>query len=64
MLEALVVAIAFLLLFFMVRMLFVAAFKSSAVTTGMLATQVAITAGLFHVVCEYTRVNAWYCRHR
>lgn len=63
--EAVVVAIGLVLLFFLVHALFMRFFAERAMTDhALLAAQVAITGALFHVGCEYTGINEWYCRSR
>ena len=65
-LEALVVAISFLVLFFVVRVAAksVLRLKGGENSNVALAGEVAVAAGLFHIVCEYTGLNKWYCDHR
>lgn len=63
--EALAVAVSFLVVFFAVHLIFMHFAKERAMTDhGLLALQIAVSAALFHVVCEYTGVNAYYCTHR
>lgn len=64
-LEALVVAIGFVVIGAIIHMIAMKFFKGKAMTDHrLLASQAAITAALFHVICEYTKVNEWYCKQR
>ena len=64
--EALVVALTFVVLFFVVHIAAMRLVGDGAMTDhSYLALQVALAAGGFHVGCEYLGVNAWYCdQHR
>lgn len=63
--EAAVVAVAFLVLFFAIHAVAMHFFKERAMKDhGLLAAQVALAAAGFHVIAEYTSLNAWYCRQR
>ena len=64
-LEAIVIGAAFVISFFMIHwvaMKFVG--EAAMMNHAYLAVQVFITAALFHIVCEYTGLNAWYCDNR
>lgn len=64
-LEAVGVGVGLVLVFLLVHLGFMAAFKKAAMTNhGLLAAQVAIAGALFHVLFEYTSLNAWYCAQR
>ena len=64
-LEALVVAVMFVVLGAIVHVIAMRAFEGKAMTDHkLLAAQAAITAAIFHVLCEYTRINEWYCQNR
>lgn len=63
--EALVVGITFLVLFAVVRSGTRLMFRDKGANSNFaLALEVAFTAALFHIVCEYTGLNEWYCRNR
>lgn len=63
--EALVLAVAFVVVFFAIHAAFMAVWKEKAMTNhALLAGQVAIAAASFHVLCEYTGINGWYCDNR
>lgn len=65
MLEALVLAAAFAVLFLAVHAGAMALAGRAAMTHhGLLVAQAALSAALFHVGCEYAGVNAWYCKNR
>ena len=64
-LEALVVAVVFTVLFFVVHIIAMALLHESAMTNHLLlAAQVALTAFLGLIALEYTGLNGWYCKHR
>ena len=63
-LEALVVGLAFLLLFLVVRGLVGVFAKDANTNNYVLVAEVVGAAALFHVLCEYTGINQWYCKHR
>ena len=64
-LEALVVAVGMVVVFYVVHFAFMKAFRQAAMTHhGLLALQIAIAAALFHVIFEYTGLNEWYCVNR
>ena len=64
-LEAAAVAVGFVVLFFAVHVPTMHFFGAAAMTNhGLLAAQAAIAAALFHVLFEYSGLNAWYCRQR
>ena len=57
--EALVVAVGLVVLFY--------ALHAAVALTGWrpgLALELAVTGAVFHVACEYSGVNRWYCEHR
>ena len=63
--EALVIAISFVVLFFVVHSLAMMLLHDAAMTNHVyLGLQIALTAGIFHIACELTGVNKWYCKHR
>ena len=63
--EALVVALVLVLIFFLVHMGFMAVYRDAAMTNhALLAVQVAIAGAAFHVLFEITGLNAWYCAQR
>lgn len=65
MLEALVVAIMFVVLGALIHLAAMKLFKDKAMKNhGLLAAQAALTAAIFHVLCEYTHINSWYCKNR
>lgn len=64
-LEALVVALGLVVLFFAVHVVFMRFAGDRAMTDhGLLAAQLAISGAAFHVLCEYSRINEWYCAQR
>ena len=63
--EALAVAVGLVIIFFAVHLIFMYFHTSKAMTNHvLLALQVAISGALFHVVCEYSGLNEWYCTQR
>ena len=65
MLEAVVVAIMFVVLGALVHLAAMKLFKDKAMKDHtLLASQAALTAAIFHIICEYTHINSWYCKNR
>lgn len=63
--EALAIAAAFLVLFSVLHTVAVSLLGTAATTNRWyLALQVAISASAFHIACELSGVNAWYCKQR
>ncbi len=63
--EAVIVAIVLVLIFFLVHVGFMLRFSQAAMTDhGLLAAQVAIAGAAFHILFELTGLNAWYCLRR
>lgn len=63
--EALVVAVVFVILGAIIHIIFMQIFESKAMTNHyLLATQAALTAALFHILFEFTNINSWYCKNR
>ena len=63
--EALAVAVGLIMIFFAVHFVFMYFHASHAMTNHvLLALQIAIAGALFHVVCEYSGLNEWYCTQR
>ena len=63
--EALVVAIGLLVLFSLIHGGATILLGNAATTNRWyLSLQIAIAASSFHVACEFTGVNAWYCKQR
>ena len=61
-LEAIVIGVAFVVLFFLVHWVAMKFVGDAAMMNHIyLAGQVFATAAIFHIVCEYTGLNAWYC---
>lgn len=63
--EAIVVAISFLVIFAVVHWISMLLVNEKAMTNHVyLGFQVAFAAGLFHICCEIVGVNGWYCENR
>ena len=63
--EALVVGIAFVFIGALVHAVAMRCFGARAMTShALLAAQAGLAAALFHVIAEYSHLNAMYCRHR
>lgn len=63
--EALAVGLTFVIIFLIVHAAAMAVYKSKAMSSHtLLAVQAALAAALFHIVCEYTGINEWYCKGR
>ena len=63
--EAIVVAISFLVIFAVVHWIAMLLVNEKAMTNHVyLGFQVAFAAGLFHICCEIVGVNGWYCENR
>ena len=63
--EALVVALGLVVLYFAVHLAFMRLVGDRAMTDhGLIAAQLAITGAAFHVLCEYSGINEWYCTQR
>ena len=63
--EALLVGIGFVILFFIVHWIAMKCVGEKAMMNHLyLATQVFIAGAFFHIVCECTGMNEWYCSNR
>ena len=63
--EALVLAVTFVMLFAVTHAITMKMYGDLAMTNHrLLFAQVGIAAGLFHVLCEWFGVNGWYCQNR
>lgn len=62
--EALVISAGMVVLFFAVHVPTMRMYDGAMSSHAALAAQVAVAAALFHVLCEYTGLNARYCRER
>ena len=59
--EAIVIGIAFVVTFFIVHWIAMKFVGDAAMMNHIyLALQIFTTAAFFHIVCEYTGINAWY----
>ena len=64
-LEAVVVGVVLVVVFFAVHAGAMAVFKERAMSDhALLAAQVALAGALFHVGFEVAGLNAWYCADR
>lgn len=62
--EAAVIGVAFVVIFFALHAASMSVLgKARAMTHGSLAIQIAVAAALFHIVCEYSGLNRWYCQN-
>ena len=57
-LEAVVVALGLVLIFYVVEKL-----SSAKTSTTITLVNVAIAGAVFHLLCEYSGVNAWYVKN-
>lgn len=63
--EAVVVAVAFLVIFTVIHLFAMMLAGDAAMTNhGYLAIQIALAASSFHVFCEVLGINDWYCNDR
>ena len=63
--EAIVVGAFLVILFFIVHYVAMKMYGDKAMTDHIiLAVQLFIAGFVFHVGCEYTGVNHWYCSNR
>ena len=64
--EAVAVGIGLLVLAFAVHAAFARAVgpRRARTDAGLVAAQVGVAGGLFHVLCEVTGINGWFCAQR
>lgn len=62
--EAVVVATAFVAISSLVHAACMWCAPTKAMSHPSLAAQAAVAAFLFHIACEYSGVNEWYCNAR
>jgi len=63
--EAIIVAVAFVILATIIHVIAMKFVKEKAMTDHkLLAIQAATTSALFHIISEYTHLNSWYCKNR
>lgn len=63
-LEASVVGAGLVVLYMVVYLLTMLLTKDSTLKFGVLMVQLFVAGFAFHVICEYTNVNEWYCVNR
>lgn len=62
--EALVVGIAFVIVFSVLHILFMRANKETAMTHKSLFIQTFISAALFHILADLLGFNSYYCGYK